>query len=161
MYRKRKVFFGADGSNKKLFDVLNKHKANEQFLYVCSENQQDNEIVNWLKEHATKFELGYMYRSVSSDISALLKTTEFDIMYGEGISKIGEIIDLGVNYEIIKKLGRGKYSEVYEGINTKTEEKVVIKILKPVKKKKIKREIKILQNLKLCLENMKQLKKIY
>ena len=38
MYRKRKVFFGADGSNKKLFDVLNKHKANEQFLYVCSEN---------------------------------------------------------------------------------------------------------------------------
>ena len=26
-------------------------------------------------------------------------------MYGEGISKIGEIIDLGVNYEIIKKSG--------------------------------------------------------
>ena len=33
------------------------------------------------------------------------RTTEFDIMYGEGISKIGEIIDLGVNYEIIKKSG--------------------------------------------------------
>ena len=80
MYRKRKVFFGTDGSNKKMFDVLNKHKLNEKFLYVCSENQQDNEIVNWLKEHATKFELGYMYRSVSSDISALLKTTEFDII---------------------------------------------------------------------------------
>ena len=30
---------------------------------------------------------------------------EFDIIYGEGISKIGEIIDLGVNYEIIKKSG--------------------------------------------------------
>ncbi|MGB2137086.1 MAG: DNA recombination/repair protein RecA, partial [Flavobacteriaceae bacterium] len=28
-----------------------------------------------------------------------------DIMYGEGISKMGEIIDLGVNYEIIKKSG--------------------------------------------------------
>jgi recombination protein RecA len=26
-------------------------------------------------------------------------------MYGEGISKIGEIIDLGVNYEIVKKSG--------------------------------------------------------
>jgi recombination protein RecA len=26
-------------------------------------------------------------------------------MYGEGISKIGEVIDLGVNYEIIKKSG--------------------------------------------------------
>lgn len=52
------------------------------------------------------------------------------------------------DYEIIKKIGRGKYSEVYEGINVKTDKKVVIKVLKPVKKKKIKREIKILQNLK-------------
>ena len=52
------------------------------------------------------------------------------------------------DYEIIRKLGRGKYSEVYEGINVTNDEKVVIKILKPVKKKKIKREIKILQNLK-------------
>ena len=33
------------------------------------------------------------------------KTAEFDIMYGEGISKAGEIIDLGVDYEIIKKSG--------------------------------------------------------
>ena len=30
---------------------------------------------------------------------------EFDIMYGEGISKVGEIIDIGVNYGIIKKSG--------------------------------------------------------
>ena len=32
-----------------MFDVINKHKENEKFLYPCSENQQDNEIVNWLK----------------------------------------------------------------------------------------------------------------
>ena len=88
------------------------------------------------------------------------------------------------DYEIVCKLGRGKYSEVFEGIKTVTGEKTVIKILKvrfcstarwlspastlhctlttllantlyfpntlflqPVKKKKIKREIKILQNL--------------
>jgi uroporphyrinogen-III synthase len=49
LYRKRKVFYGADGTNKSMFDVINKHKGNEKFLYVCSENQQDNEIVNWLK----------------------------------------------------------------------------------------------------------------
>uniref|UniRef100_A0A7S3CI51 non-specific serine/threonine protein kinase n=1 Tax=Strombidium rassoulzadegani TaxID=1082188 RepID=A0A7S3CI51_9SPIT len=52
------------------------------------------------------------------------------------------------NYEIIKKIGRGKYSEVYEGINTLNNERIVIKILKPVKKTKIRREIKILQTLK-------------
>jgi recombination protein RecA len=33
------------------------------------------------------------------------KKTEFDIMYGEGISKTGEIVDLGVELEIIKKSG--------------------------------------------------------
>ncbi|KAG0800688.1 hypothetical protein G6F22_001986 [Rhizopus arrhizus] len=51
------------------------------------------------------------------------------------------------NYEIIRKVGRGKYSEVFQGINIVNNDKCVIKALKPVKKKKIKREIKILQNL--------------
>ncbi|CAH1756379.1 8971_t:CDS:2 [Entrophospora sp. SA101] len=51
------------------------------------------------------------------------------------------------NYEIVRKIGRGKYSEVFEGVNVMNNEKCVIKVLKPVKKKKIKREIKILQNL--------------
>lgn len=50
-------------------------------------------------------------------------------------------------YEICKKVGRGKYSEVFEGVHIKTQEHVIIKVLKPVRKKKIKREIKILQNL--------------
>ena len=66
------------------------------------------------------------------------------------------------NYEVVRKIGealqcacqdpatdtsdagRGKYSEVFEGINVANYQKCVIKVLKPVKKKKIKREIKIL-----------------
>jgi casein kinase II subunit alpha len=51
------------------------------------------------------------------------------------------------DYEVIRKIGRGKYSEVFAGMNVANNSKCVIKILKPVKKKKIKREIKILQNL--------------
>jgi casein kinase II subunit alpha len=51
-------------------------------------------------------------------------------------------------YEVIKKLGRGKYSEVYEGINTDNDNRIVIKVLKPVKKAKIRREIKILKTLR-------------
>ena len=47
----------------------------------------------------------------------------------------------------MRKVGRGKYSEVFEGVHSPTGDRCVIKILKPVKKKKIKREIKILQNL--------------
>ncbi|KAK7346921.1 hypothetical protein VNO80_21445 [Phaseolus coccineus] len=51
------------------------------------------------------------------------------------------------DYEVVRKVGRGKYSEVFEGINVNSNDRCIIKILKPVKKKKIKREIKILQNL--------------
>lgn len=72
------------------------------------------------------------------------------------------------DYQLVRKLGRGKYSEVFEGLkdaaaasgdqssqtttavgnnSSSSSSKCVIKILKPVKKKKIKREIKILQNL--------------
>lgn len=51
------------------------------------------------------------------------------------------------NYEVIKKLGRGKYSEVFLGVDLTSGLKVVIKVLKPVKRKKIKREISILSNL--------------
>ncbi len=35
------------------------------------------------------------------------------------------------NYEIVRRLGRGKYSEAFEGIEVNTQKKVVIKILKP------------------------------
>ncbi|KAH0849467.1 hypothetical protein HID58_096328 [Brassica napus] len=41
------------------------------------------------------------------------------------------------DYEVVRKVGKGKYSEVFEGINMNSNEKCVIKILKPVKKKKL------------------------
>jgi uroporphyrinogen-III synthase len=80
LYRKRKVFYGADGSNKSLFDVINKHKAAERFLYVCSENQQDSDITGWLKANNCDFSLAFMYRTVSNDVKDMLSTTAFDVI---------------------------------------------------------------------------------
>ena len=79
LYRKRKVFYGADGTNKSLFDVMNKHKENEKFLYPCSENQQDNEIVNWLKNNKCEFQTPFMYRTISNDASKL-EAHNFDVI---------------------------------------------------------------------------------
>jgi recombination protein RecA len=42
---------------------------------------------------------------VKNKMAPPFKKAEFDIVYGEGISHVGEVIDLGVEYDIIKKSG--------------------------------------------------------
>jgi len=81
---------------------------------------------------------------VKNKVAPPFKKAEFDLMYGEGISKTGEIIDLGVVYEVIKKsgswfsygetkLGRGREAvkllikdnpELAEELETKIREKM-------------------------------------
>lgn len=52
------------------------------------------------------------------------------------------------DYQLVQRIGRGKYSEVFEAIDITNNEKCVVKILKPVKRKKIKREICVLDILR-------------
>lgn len=77
-YRKRKVFFSADGSNKSLFDVINKHKDNEKFLYPCSENF-DSEITNFLRNNNCEYATPVLYEIISNDISEVMKN-KYDVI---------------------------------------------------------------------------------
>ena len=42
---------------------------------------------------------------VKNKVAPPFKKAEFDIMFGEGISRVGEIVDLGVDYEVLRKSG--------------------------------------------------------
>ncbi|KAF5837823.1 kinase-like domain-containing protein [Dunaliella salina] len=52
------------------------------------------------------------------------------------------------DYQVLKQIGKGKYGEVYEGRNVVTNQRVVIKIMRPVKEHRLRREIKILAHVK-------------
>ena len=42
---------------------------------------------------------------VKNKVAPPFRKAEFEIMYGEGISRIGEVVDLGVNFGILEKSG--------------------------------------------------------
>lgn len=99
LYRKRKVFYGADGTNKSMLDVINKHKENEKFLYVCSEHQQDNEICGWLKNHNCEFVLAFMYRTISNDITSFFTKKDYDVICFFTPSGVKSLFDNFPNYK--------------------------------------------------------------
>ncbi|PSS21241.1 Casein kinase II subunit alpha-2 like [Actinidia chinensis var. chinensis] len=67
---------------------------------------------------------------VYADVNVLLPREYWD--YESLVVQWGDQDD----YEVVRKVGRGKYSEVFEGINVNSNDRCIIKILKPVKKKK-------------------------
>ncbi|MNS39877.1 uroporphyrinogen-III synthase [compost metagenome] len=80
LYRKRKVFFSADGSVDGLMDVLAKYKDTEKFLIPVSENTK-NDISPSLVKNKFQFVEAVLYRTVPNDMETILKKgNEYDAM---------------------------------------------------------------------------------
>lgn len=75
---------------------------------------------------------------VKNKVAPPFKTTEFDIMYNEGISLSGDVLDTGVKYEVIEKKGNSfTFKEIKLGIGreaAKATLKADAKLLKEVSK---------------------------
>jgi uroporphyrinogen-III synthase len=78
LYRKRKVFF-ADGTNKNLFEVINKYKEQEKFLYPCS-HSFDSEITNWLISNNCVYAIPVLYEIISNDVKEIIQKHEYQII---------------------------------------------------------------------------------
>ncbi len=71
LYRKRKVFFSADGSTQGLLDVIGKHK-NEKYVLPVSDTAK-NDIAQYLIKHNIKYTEGTLYKMVSNDIGGVMQ----------------------------------------------------------------------------------------
>jgi uroporphyrinogen-III synthase len=78
LYRKRKVFYSADGSVDGLMEVLNKHKNNEKFIVPTSDSGK-NEVKEFLMRHSAQFAEATLYRTVSNDIAPVMGN-EYDMI---------------------------------------------------------------------------------
>lgn len=78
LYRKRKVFYSADGSTQGLFDVIAKHKS-EKYLLPSSESGK-TEIHNYLGKMGIPYAEVTLYHTVSNDISSVMKNAGYDMM---------------------------------------------------------------------------------
>ncbi|MBL7719858.1 MAG: uroporphyrinogen-III synthase [Flavipsychrobacter sp.] len=78
LYRKRKVFFSADGSTDGLMDVLGKHKNNEKFIVPTTDNAK-NEVSQYFIRNNSTFAEATLFRTVSNDIAPVMKN-KFDMI---------------------------------------------------------------------------------
>ncbi len=79
LYRKRKVFYGDDGTNASLFAEISKFKDLEKFLYPCSESF-DSEITNWLVANNCAYAIPVLYEIISNDVKAVFNKFQYEII---------------------------------------------------------------------------------
>ncbi|MEZ5017206.1 MAG: uroporphyrinogen-III synthase [Flavipsychrobacter sp.] len=79
LYRKRKVFFSADGSTDGLLEIIAKHKNNERFILPTSDTGGKNDICQFMTNEECDFVEATLFRTQSTDIAPVMKEG-FDVI---------------------------------------------------------------------------------
>lgn len=78
LYRKRKVFFSADGSTQGLLDVIGKHKS-EKYVVPMTDTTK-KEIPAFMAKYKITFAEASLYRTVSNDLKPVLDDSRYDMI---------------------------------------------------------------------------------
>lgn len=78
-YRKRKVFYGANGKESEMFDIMVKHIPNEKILFPCAQEHRDN-INQFLTSKEAAFAEAFIYETIPTDLSDLNPIDQFDMI---------------------------------------------------------------------------------
>lgn len=97
LYRKRKVFFSADGSTEGLLEVIAKHKNNEKFIVPTADNGK-NEIAQYLAEENANYVEATLFRTMSNDISPIMQN-EYDVILFYSPNSVQTLFDHNPAYK--------------------------------------------------------------
>lgn len=97
LYRKRKVFFSADGSTDGLLEVIAKHKGKERFIVPTSDNGK-NDIAIYLENEGGDYVEATLYRTLSNDIDPVMKNS-YDVIVFYSPNSVQTLFDHDPSYK--------------------------------------------------------------
>jgi len=102
LYRKRKVFFSADGTNQGLLDIIGKHKNNEKFILPISDSAK-NDIAQFMIKHNVNYAEASLFRTVSNEIKDVMQFS-YDLIVFFSPYSVQTLVEFDPNFSKTKAI---------------------------------------------------------